>query len=107
MLIIFRGTTISYRFVFDGENSLLFNVDEINSYGLIFVCNIDRFIDGPTIALSILLADARPTVAFGIKFRCDRTITLFADVALLPPPPLVPLRNKRDASLFTSGMDFR
>lgn len=103
LLMNFRGVTKSYRFVVDGANSLLFNVDEIKSYGLMFVCKIDRCDDWPTIAPSISLADARPTVAFGIKFRCDRPMPLFADVA-----PLTALRNKRDvASLLTSGIDFR
>lgn len=106
LLMNFRGVTKSYRFVVDGENSLLFSVDEIKSYGLMFVCKIDRCDDDddwPTIAPSISLADARPTVAFGIKLRCDRPMPLFADVA-----PLTALRNKRDvASLLTSGIDFR
>lgn len=99
----FLGVNKSYRFVFDGENSLLFNVDEIKSYGLIFVCKIDRLRKPSFVALGISLADARLTVALGIKlFRCDRTIALFDDVT-----PLLTLRNKRDASLLTSGIEFR
>lgn len=81
---------------------MLFNVDEIRSYGLMFVCKIDRFVDDPIIAPSIFWADARPTVAFGMKFRCDRTIALFADVG-----PLAALRNSRDVSLLASGIDVR